>query len=86
MKPSDLTLNQRRLLIILVERSNRGLREVDLKDFGSVGGMKHLIRKGAVMVTRTLCGERGGEYPQILPTREGLRVADYIVVNRLKTY
>lgn len=88
LTPSKLTTHQRHTLVRLRSRERvvgDGV-SFDLRDFGTVAAVRHLIRKGAVSVTETLVGPRGGEYPQVALTGEGRRVADYIVVNRLKTY
>jgi hypothetical protein len=90
LKPSDLTVAQRSNLVRFVKRYRAetdgigdGVRD---KDFGSISGLNHLIRKGALKVVREEIGPRGGKTRILAATPEGLRVADYIVVNRLKTW
>lgn len=87
LTPSQLTPSQRDTLVRLRRKAKLAPDyTVDLNEFGSKGSVGHLIRKGAVRVERTEIGPRGGEYPFVALTDEGRRVADYIVVNGLKTW
>lgn len=90
LKPSNLTYSQRSNLIRFVSEYRRitngfgdGVRD---KDFGSKGGLDRLFQKGAIKLVREEVGPRGGITQVLAPTPEGLRVADYITFNRLKTY
>lgn len=87
LKPSNLTPSQRNTLLRLRSAQRRSPdRTVNLNDFGSPSSVGHLIRKGAVFTSYIEIGTRGGKHPHVALTSEGERVADYIVVNRLKTY
>lgn len=84
---SKLTPSQRNTLLRLRHAARRSPDlAVDLNEFGSKGSVGHLLRKGAVRVDRVEVGPRGGEHKFVALTTEGARVADYIVVNRLKTW
>lgn len=81
-----LTPHQRGVLLDLRRRARAMGGEISAKDFGCAGAVAHLIRKGAVMVTRTERGPRGGEYPYIALTETGEKYASYVVANGLKTW
>lgn len=91
MRASDLTVSQRANLVRFVRSYRRvtndsaalGIRD---KEFGSKGGLERLISKGMLKVVHVEVGPRGGRSRILAPTPEGFRIADYIVVNRLKTY
>jgi hypothetical protein len=91
MRPSDLTVSQRGNLVRFV-RSHRAITDTSTamgirdKDFGSKRGLEHLERKGMIRCVREERGPRGGLTRVLTPTPEGYRIADYIVVNGLKTY
>lgn len=90
LKASDLTPAQKGNLVRFVREhravtngSGVGIRD---KDFGSVAGLDHLIRKGAIYVLFEEIGPRGGKSRMLAPTPDGYRVADHITGHGLKTW
>lgn len=90
LKPGDLTPHQKELLVSFVRTyrtltngNHDGVRDVD---FGSKRGLEHLEAKGAIRELRVEYGPRGGARRVMVATPDGLRVADYINVNGLKTW
>ena len=89
-KPSSLTLNQRRTLLIAREKSSAGMDLalqpwVPIKETHAPAAAVRLVRMG-LLEERVEYGPKGGKKVFVRPTPEGKRVADYIKVNRLKTY
>lgn len=61
-------------------------RGLSKKEFGNATMLQKLERKGVIEFEREVTGPRGGKTVYFRPTTEGYRLADYISINRLKTW
>lgn len=85
MKASDLTVNQRATLVRIVGRSARGAIFVGAKETGAPAAAERLAHKGLLDRSEGT-GPRGGKLVNYKPNAEGVRLADYITINGLRTW